>query len=196
MERIKLNLAKFEKSGIDYIVNFLNRGKVIVYPTDTIYGIGCRADNKKAISRIYKIKKREKKKPLLILVSSMAMAKKYCRINKEQVLYLKKAWPGPVSVVCLSRQKLPVELTGGLATQAVRLPKNNFLIRIVKKIGMPLVSTSLNLSGEPPILELKNIEKILNKEKPDLIIDAGRLKNKASKIIDIRDINKVKVLRK
>ncbi|MFA6106393.1 MAG: L-threonylcarbamoyladenylate synthase [Patescibacteria group bacterium] len=197
MERIKINFKSPGKKEIDLIVNFLNQGKVIAYPTDTVYGLGCLATDAKAVRKIFKIKKREKKKPLLILVKSLAMAKKYCRINKKQDEYLKMAWSRsvPLSVVLESRGNLPRILRGGGRSIAVRLPKNDFLIKIIKKTGAPLVSTSLNLSGEPLIKDVSETEKIFKQYRPDLVIDAGELKAKPSRLVDLRDINHVKILR-
>ncbi|MFA6171522.1 MAG: L-threonylcarbamoyladenylate synthase [Patescibacteria group bacterium] len=196
MEHLKVNLKKIQKNEIDRIVNFLNRGKVIVYPTDTIYGLGCLATDKKAIKKIYKIKKREKGKPMLILVSSLAMAKKYSRINKAQNKYLKKIWPGPVSVVLEKKRGLPRELSGGLKTQAMRLPKNDFLLKIIRKLGAPIISTSLNLSGKAPAKDVRGISRIFKKEKPDLVVDGGKLKGRSSKLIDLRDVKNIKIIRK
>ncbi|MFA6393988.1 MAG: L-threonylcarbamoyladenylate synthase [Patescibacteria group bacterium] len=195
MEWIKINLKNPGKKEIDLIVNFLNQGKVIACPTDTVYGLGCLATDAKAIRRIFKIKKRENRKPLLILTQSLAMAKKYCRINKKQAVYLKKVWPGPVSVVLEDRRNLPKELSAGQGALAVRLPRNDFLLKIIKKLGEPLVSTSLNLSGEPVISDLGNVEIIFKKEKPDLIVDAGVLKGKPSRLVDLRDAGNIMVLR-
>ena len=77
MKTIKIDINKIKSKDFELIVDYLRRGKVIAYPTDTIYGLGSRADNEKAINKIYKIKKRSKKMPLLCLISSISMAKKY-----------------------------------------------------------------------------------------------------------------------
>ncbi len=204
MREIKVDLNKITKKQIDLIADYLLKGEVIVYPTDTIYGLGCLAEDKKAIERIYKIKQRDKSKPLLILASSFNMVKKYCFLSKEQENFLKNKWPGPVSVILKSRNLLPRELTGGKNSIAVRLPariiqegkpKNNFLIKIISKVGKPIVSTSVNISGRESLINVDNIEKYFGVEKPDLIIDAGELKAKPSRLIDLRDLDDVKVLR-
>jgi tRNA threonylcarbamoyl adenosine modification protein (Sua5/YciO/YrdC/YwlC family) len=196
MEYLKVSFKVIKTEEIDSIVNFLNHGKVIVYPTDTIYGLGCIAVDKKAIKKIYRIKKREKGKPMLMLVGSLSVAKKYCRINKAQEKYLSKIWPGAVSVVLEGKGGLPEELSGGLKSLAIRLPKNNFLLKILKKLGKPLVSTSLNLSGQPPVKSVERISRMLKREKPDLIVDVGPLITKPSRLIDLRDVKNIKVIRK
>lgn len=196
IKTIKVNTSKFTQEQIDLIVDCLKRGQVIAYPTDTVYGLGCDAGNIEAIKKINKIKGEKGKKPLLVLISDFKMLQKYCFFNQKQEEYLRDVWPGPVTVILKRKPILPTELTGGLNSIAVRLPKNDFLIKIIKAAGFPLVSTSLNKKGEKPLLDVNNLEKHF-KYPPDLVIDAGAAKRiKPSKLIDLRDIENVKILRK
>jgi len=200
MKKIKINIDNFKKGEINLIVDFLKQGKVIVYPTDTVYGLGCLATEKEAIKKIYRIKKRRKDRPLLILVSSLRMLKKYCYINKKQNEYLKEIWSKsrrPTSVVLQDRGLLPNELTGGLSSLAVRLPKNDFLIKTINSISVPLVSTSLNISSRKVFKSVEDLDKYFKKHKPDLVVDTGRVKMiKPSRLVDIRNIENIKLLRK
>lgn len=196
IKKIKINLNKTTKSKIDLIIEYFKQGKVVAFPTDTIYGLGCLATDKEAIKKIYKIKKRSRQKPLLILASSFRMVRKYCFLSRAQEKFLKNKCSGSVSVILRSRNLLPKELTGGKDSIAVRLPKNIFLIKIIRRIGAPIVSTSLNISGSKNIVELGNLENYFRAHKPDLIVDAGALRGKPSKLVDIRDINNIKILRK
>jgi L-threonylcarbamoyladenylate synthase len=197
MECLKINLKKITKNEINLIINYLKRGKVIVYPTDTIYGLGCLATDKKAIKRIFKIKGREKKKPLLILVDGFKMLKKYCRISGKQEKYLKNAWKKAraTSVILRKKGNLPAELTAGQESIAVRLPKNEFLLKILRGVGEPIVSTSLNLSGQKSLDSVRGLDNYFKKIKPDLVVDAGVIKAKPSRLIDVRDLDDIKVLR-
>jgi L-threonylcarbamoyladenylate synthase len=196
MQIIKINLKKLTKEQIKLIVDYLKRGLIIAYPTDTIYGLGCDAGNVKAIKKINKIKGERGDKAKLVLVSDFKMLKKYCLVNLEQLQYLKKIWPGPVTIILKKKPKLPKELTGGLDSLAVRLPDSNFLIKIISAAGFPVVSTSLNKKGEKPLDNIKNLEKYF-KHQPDLVIDSGKCKKtKPSKLIDLRDIKNIKVIRK
>lgn len=197
MEKIAINSLKPSKKEISAIARILTEGGVILYPTDTIYGFGCLATDKKAIGKIYRIKKKDKLKPLLILVSSLSMAKKYCRISKRHEVYLKNNWPGPLTAILDSRGLLPEILTGNSAENglAVRLPDNGFLVGLIRRIGVPLVSTSANLSGEKPVTKAESFR---SPQKPaiDAIIDGGELKGKASRIVDIRDMDDIIILRR
>lgn len=208
MQIIKVDLKKIKNKEINLIAGDFKKGKIIIYPTDTIYGFGCLATSKKAINKIYKIKKRKKGKPLLILVSSLAMLKKYCYISNKQEEFLKSVWKfkaphthlckggkSAVTVILKSKGFLPKELAGGGNSLAVRLPRNEFLFKIIKKVGWPIVSTSANISGREYSGSVEKISKLFG-DKVDLIIDGGKLNNKPSRIIDLRDVGNIKVVRK
>jgi len=195
---LKIDSKKITSADLALIVKTLNAGQVIVYPTDTIYGLGCLATDKKAIAKIKEIKKRDQNKPLLVLVSSLNMAKKYCFVSKEQEIILKKLWSSsrPTSVILRHRNLLAPELTSNIGALALRLPKSDFLRKMIRMIRVPLVSTSFNLSGEPVLNKVDYLaDKVLSKNDPSLIIDGGILKNRASKIIDLSG-EKIKIIRK
>jgi len=201
MKKITINTVEVAKSQIDLIIRYLNQGKVIAYPTDTIYGLGCDATREAAIKKIFRIKQRGKDCPLLILVSSFSMLKKYCLVSNKQVEYLKKVWSKsskPTTVILKSRGILPRVLTGGQDSVAVRmptdLPKNDFLIKIIRYTGKPIVSTSLNISGRKNLKDIKMIDKYF-KVRPDLVVDGGELKSRASRIVDVREVENVKIIR-
>ncbi len=197
MEIINLLDKKIaEPEIIDQVVDYLNKGKIIIYPTDTIYGLGCDATNKKAINKIYKIKKRDKDKPLIVLMKNWCMLKKYCHVSAKQDKYMRSFWPGSVTAIFKKRDNLPAEFAGGSDAIAVRMPDNLFLKKILTKFNKPIVSTSVNVAGGKPLQELRKINKIFNKD-IDLAIDVGKINNKKpSKIIDVQDINNIKTIRK
>ena len=197
MKTLKINPKNYTKNQIDEIVDYLNRGKVIIYPTDTIYGIGCLATDKKAVKKVYKIKKRDENKPFIKLMKSWCMVKKYCFVNKKQEEYLRKIWPGPVTVILNKKAEASTLFGIGKSTIAVRLPKNDFLTTILKKVNVPLVSSSANVEGQETVNNPLDAEKQFKDLKPDLFIDAGILKRrKSSKLIDLREVGDIKVLRK
>lgn len=218
MNILKINPNKVTDNQIKIIVNYFKLGRIIVYPTDTIYGLGTIATNKKSIDKIYRIKKRDKNKPMIVLIKSYCMLKKYCYISARQDKYLRKFWIKtnqkskacpmteqgtkgqkslkPMSVVLKSRGLLPEELTGDGDSIAVRMPvKSELLMKVLKKVDLPIVSTSLNLSGKEVFSSPCNLEKYFGKNTIDFIIDAGILKGKSSNLIDIRDMDNIKVIR-
>lgn len=202
MTHIEINPERFKRVLVDLIAGSLKIGQVAVLPTDTIYGLSCLATDVRAIKKIYRLKKRDKKKPLLILVSSLKMARKYVAISREQGKALLKAGlPGsrPTTFIFKNLYALPKELALEADGLAVRLPKSKFLIKIIKKVDAPLVSTSLNLSGEKNITNLKKLKEYFPRKdrRPELVIDCGRAKTvKPSRLIDWRDNRRPVVIRK
>lgn len=202
MTHIEINQKRIRPAVLDLIAGSLQIGQVVVLPTDTIYGLSCLANLVKPIKQIYRIKKRDAKNPLLILVSDLKMAKKYVAISPAQTRFLRKTWAKnqpPTTVILKHLNKLPSELAHGSNGLAIRLPKSKFLIKIIKKVDCPLVSTSLNLSGEKNINDFSKLNKYFPRKsnRPDLVIDAGRArKRKPSRLIDLRNEDKPIIIRK
>jgi len=216
MEILKLTPKNY-KIILKRTILAIKQGKIIVCPTDTVYGLLANAQDKKAVNNIFKIKKRPKNKPLPIFVKDLKMAKELAYIDKNQEKFLKKVWPGKVTAVLkLKTQKSPKEskLPTGQAkakttTQklkvygidkkiiALRIPNYGLLLSLAKQFNCPLIGTSANISGEKPSTK---IGKVLNQFKkqedlPDLVLDAGNLENaKPSTVIDLRQ-KKIKVIR-
>lgn len=207
MKKLKIDINNIKEKEIDLIVDYFKHGKIVSYPSDTVYGLGGIATKGEVVDKIYDIKKRDRQKPMVILVSSIVMAKKYCYISEKQEKYLKKVWPGAVSVVLKSRELLPKELSGGHDSLTLRLPgsrllgrdlpKNDFLTKIVSRVEAPIISTSLNISGRPDkCIITGRTEKYFKAGLIDLSVETGPAKRgEPSKIIDIRDINNIKILR-
>lgn len=212
---MKINLKKIKDSDIELVVDNLKQGKTIVYPTDTVYGLGCLAMNKQAINKVFKIKKIKPPRSLIVLVKSYCMLHDLCYVSKAQEKYIRNIWPPttkdaqdknykylkqPTTFILKSRGSLPKEILGKDGSVAVRLPKNEFLIKILKKVNQPLVSTSLNITGKPTLASLDSVDKYFSGNQPDLIIDAGKIKKiKPSRIIDLRGLRSdgsgIKILR-
>lgn len=211
MQIIKIKKENIQKSDLELIVKYLKQGKVVVMPTDTVYGFSCLATSKKGIEKIHQIKKSRPDKPMIVFVNSFKMLSDYAVVNKKQRECLKNLWSELASeldckiakkekrAVTLILGKKPRVLKfvcAGQESIAVRLPKCELNYKIIKELGLPIVSTSLNLNHKELITDLNMIEKVFE-NKPDLIVDAGKLKKaEPSRLIDIRDINNIKILRK
>jgi L-threonylcarbamoyladenylate synthase len=200
---IKLRVVK--PATINLVAGSLKKGKIAVLPTDTIYGFSGLADDVRVIKKIKRLKKRHQgyaNKPFLILISDLTMLKKYAYVSDRQAILLKKIWgpnTRPTTVILRSRGRLPKELLGSADGLAVRLPKSEFLIKIIKKVKRPLISTSLNISGQENINDLRLVLRYwpLRSCQPDLLIDAGVIRQKkASRLLDLRPAGKPLILRK
>jgi len=193
-----------DKSSLSNLVDILKKGFVVVLPTDTIYGFSCLISSKKAVDRIYEIKKRPKEKSFIILCSDLKMIKKYFVVNffQEEVLqiFLNDSQARPTTFI-LEPKKEFIKFFGIKKNigVAVRLPKNNFLSKIITEVNSPLISTSCNLSGQANLNNLKKIFSFFNKEKqqPDYLIKLKGFapKRRASRIVDIREANNLKIIR-
>lgn len=195
-EVLKINPKNFKKVIIQ-AVEALKRGEVIICPTDTIYGLICDAKNKKAVEKIFKIKKRSFQKIISIFVKDFKMAKKFARINKSQEKFLKKVWPGKVIAILRAKGKFPKGIICRQGKIGQRIPKYKLLNEILNKFKESIAQTSANFSGNPtPALLKETLRQFRNKKyQPDLAIDAGRLSGKPSKVIDLTR-STPKILRK
>ncbi|MCX6796101.1 MAG: L-threonylcarbamoyladenylate synthase, partial [Candidatus Falkowbacteria bacterium] len=159
MKRIKINLKKVENQTVNLIASYFKKGKVVVYPTDTLYGLGCLATCQPAISKIYKLKGIKSPKPLIVLIKDFKMLHAFCQVNKTQEKYIRCFWPStagkkeekkklPTTFILRSRGRLPKEILGQGNSLAVRLPKNDFLTKILVQVQAPIISTSVNITGQ------------------------------------------------
>lgn len=200
MKSIYLNANKIFDKEIEFIPSVVRLGKILIIPTDTIYGLSALARDKKAVDKIYKIKKRERNKPLILLMNNFAMVRKYCYLKKDQYAYMKKEINKgrPVTFILKNKSKELIHLTNEKGGISVRIPvKNLFLMKLLKKINDPIVSTSLNISGEDAILDLKNLSDKIDVSNVDLIVDIGKIRrSKSSRVVDIMDMDNMTIIRK
>ncbi len=194
MEVIKVSLKTLDRA-----IAILKNGGVVICPTDTVYGFLADATNKKAVDKIYKIKKRPTSKPLPVFVKDFKMAENLAEIDEKQAKVLRKFWPGRYTFIFNRKNYLVsnsieldtkaelVKLYGvDKKTIAIRIPKYKFLNQLLQKINMPLAQTSVNISSEPTLTKIEDIIKKFGKSKKILIIDGGNIKKgKPSKIIDL-----------
>jgi len=169
---------------ISQVVDILNRGGVIAYPTDTTYGIGCSIFNKRGIDRIYQMKQREKKKPFSFICADLSEVARYAKVSNYAFKILKRFFPGPYTFVLDASSIVPDLLTTKQKTVGIRIPANRICMAIVTKLGHPIVTTSANLSGEEPIGDPLHVEDMLGKQL-DLVIDGGVLSPDVSSIVSL-----------
>lgn len=183
---LKINSEKPQRKIIKITVEIIEKGGIIIFPTETVYGIGTLMNNKKAISQIYQLRKRPKNKALLILIAQKKDLKKYARdISSTARKIINKFWPGPLTLIFKKNKKVPNFVTAGKKTIAIRMPENKFLLALIKKLGQPIVAPSANLSGKKPPLTAKGTFKDFF-GKVDLILDGGLTKyKKESTILDL-----------
>lgn len=161
-------------------------GSVFVYPTDTIYGFGANPFNEDAVRKIDEIKNRENDKPYIMLVDCIETLLKYIEIKSEKHLdFLFSIWPNPVSVVLSLNSKTTTIL--GAETAAFRIPNNRFCLKLTGEIKMPVISTSVNRSNQPPIVEASEIYDEFSSEIEAIFYTEKKSFCSASTLIDLSD---------
>lgn len=170
-------------------VKILNKGGIIIFPTDTAFGIGCRLDNEDAIKKLFEIRRRPISQATPVLVDSLEMAQKYVKEIKKDVIekLIKPYWPGALTIVlpCIKEKVHPL-VRGGGENIGVRMPNNQVIQDIIKNVGVPILGPSANFHGQKTPFEyeyldpelLKLVDFVLEGEcsvkRPSTIIDCSK----------------------
>lgn len=195
-----MQIIKQSEVKINEIVEALKQGKVIVYPTETCYGLGCDATNSEAVKKIFNIKQRQENKSVLVLVSGIDMIKKYVQWTPMLDDLAHKYWPGPLTIVAKLKSAdndLAAGVIGENNTLAFRVTDHYFAHDLVKQLNLPLVSTSANIAAQSNPYEIENVLKMFGDKnnQPDIVIDGGSLPYRnPSTIVQVAD-EKIEILR-
>lgn len=170
------------KTKLEIAIKALKQGGVIAFPTETSYGLACDMTNKDAVLKVYAIKNRPADKPLSALVSSIEMAEEYVELSEQARKLAKEYWPGALTIIFRatnheSRITKKLFLLPNQNTIAMRVSSHPVAQELVKNLGKPISATSANIAGETNIYDPKELIQQFenNKNKPDLVIDAGVL---------------------
>lgn len=185
------------KKEIENAASIVSSGGIILYPTDTIWGLGCDATNSSAIEKIYEIKQRPANKSLIILLPSLKEILKYIAIPPINIQEVYDEFTLPTTVILDNALNLPHNLVNEDGSIAIRIPNDEFCKRLLMKIKTPLVSTSANISNMPSPSFFSEISDEI-KNKVDYIVDHKRKENdkkSASRIVKLDKDGKLTILR-
>jgi L-threonylcarbamoyladenylate synthase len=182
----KINCANPETGIIAEAASIIRNGGVVVFPTRSLYGLGADAFNSESVSRVFNIKKRPERKPILVLIEDKDKLDRFVEhVPHSASVIMKRFWPGRVSIVFKAKKGFPVDLTSGTGKIGIRLPGHHIASELVKAAGCPITGTSANLSGRAGCFQINDLESKIA-DRVDLILDAGPLKGGAgSTVIDI-----------
>lgn len=167
------------------VIRIIENGGIGVIPTDTVYGLVGSASSKKAVRRIYGVRKRQKNKPLIILVGSLGDLKKFgTKVSGKHLKILEALWPGPVSVILPVKNRKFSYLHRGTNAIAFRLPADKRLRNLLKKTG-PLVAPSANLAGQPPAKTIAEARRYFG-ARVDFYIGGGKCAGIPSTLVEIK----------
>lgn len=173
--------------NFELLCNLINNGDLAIVPTDTVYGIIADATNEEAIKKVYMAKRRSFSKPLIIMVSSIEMLKKYVKnISDVEKRLIEKYWPGRLTILFKRNNKISDLLTNSGDYIGIRLPDNKELCKLMNMLNKPLVSTSANISDNMTITEISMLEDEL-KNNISYIVDGGKLNDLPSTLIKVED---------
>jgi tRNA threonylcarbamoyl adenosine modification protein (Sua5/YciO/YrdC/YwlC family) len=168
-------------------------GGIIVYPTDTVYGLGCDITNKKAVERIIKIKGRDPKKPMSFVCSDLTHISRYSNVSNFAYRMLKRFLPGPYTFILEANREVPKMLLTKQKTVGIRIPDHQVALDLVAALDNPVLSTSANKTGEEPLSNPDDIEQSLG-PLVDIILDVGVLHQTPSTVVSLVG-DKVDILR-
>lgn len=167
-------------------IDILSKGGIVIFPTDTAFGIGCRIDDVDAVKRLFKIRKRAETKAVPVLVSSLHMAERYVKEVPQKVItkLIEPYWPGAVTIVLPAKiEKVPSLVRGGGVTIGLRVPDHWTAQALINGVGVPILGTSANFAGEATPYTFENLDEEL-KKLVDFVVAGECQTKKASTVID------------
>lgn len=180
---------------LKYISKLIIDGKIGIFPTETVYGIGTNAFREDSISKLYKIKERPLNKPISLLVSNIKMVKQVVKnINKLEYELMKNFFPGPLTIIFEKNNIVPDIVTSGTKTVGIRMPSNEIALKLIEYANIPIATTSANLSGNNSSTNFMTIYNDFYNDVDFFINDTSNKIGIPSTIVKIID-NKIKILR-
>lgn len=181
---LKINPENPQDRQIRKAVDILGTGGVIVYPTDTFYGIGCDIMNKKAIENIYLLKQRDRKQPFSFICPNLKHISKYAKVSNFAYKHMKRLLPGPYTFILTGSKMVPKIMLTKRKTAGIRVPNHNIALELAGGLGNPIISTSaLDIQGDSfdtPELLYEQLSK-----KVDGFIDGGNVPSVPSSVISL-----------
>ena len=183
---LKINPQNPQKRLINQVAGVLENGGIIVYPTDTYYGIGCDLLNRRSIEKIYQLKKRPFHKPFSFICSDLKDISQYAFVSNFAYKAMKRLLPGPYTFILKATKLVPKIAQTKQKTVGIRIPDNPICLALVKELGHPIVSTSVSKPNEGLYNDPAEIEERFGK-RLDLVIDGGMIVAEHSSIIDLTE---------
>lgn len=181
---ISINSDNPQQRLINHVCEVLSNGGIIVYPTDTFYGIGCDLYNKKGIQTIYRLKNRTTEKPFSFVCDSLKEISNYAVVSNYAYKTMKRLLPGPYTFILEGTRLVPKIMLTKRKTVGIRIPDNTICLRIAATFGKPIISTSAGFDSPEEVRDMYN-------SYLDIVIDGGPLSSGPSSVISLIDDNPV-----
>jgi len=168
---------------LDAAADAIDAGKLVVYPTETVYGLGADALDPQAVGEVYAAKGRPRDNPLSLATPSVSTALEYVTADDWEVSFMRQFLPGPVTVVCEKRPVVPDELTAGRDRVGIRVPDHDVARQLLERTH-PITATSANLTGHPSVRHPRDLDEAL-RDRAAVVIDAGEAPGTESTVVDV-----------
>lgn len=195
MRTLKVTIQNPDLNSIQKAVDVLKNGDLVVYPTDTAYGIGANALNEGAIRKLYEIKGRDFSKPTHVVVRDWEMIEELCYTNELARKIYEAFLPGPLTMILPKKDKVSNMLVANGKTLGVRIPNNRLTMQLSSYVDFPYTTPSANRTGETTPYSIEEVEKVLDIEKIDLVLDAGILPKIAPSTVVYISEGEIKIIR-
>ena len=186
-----MNLYKVEE--IEKVKDALLNGDIVAFGTDTVFGLACVYDDLKAIEKVYKAKNREAKKALPMMCGSVDMIDDVAYVSNKARTLMNKYMPGAITIIYKKKDVIPDDCTSGLSTIGIRIPNDEFILKLINIVGKPLLVTSCNMSHEPNLYKWEDVYKVME-NRIDGLVQKDALGSGASTIVDCSG-DEIKILR-
>jgi tRNA threonylcarbamoyl adenosine modification protein (Sua5/YciO/YrdC/YwlC family) len=183
---LKINPQNPQKRLINQVAGVLENGGIIVYPTDTYYGIGCDLLNRRSIEKIYQLKKRPFHKPFSFICADLKNISRYAKLSDYGYKTMKRLLPGPYTFILEGTKLVPKIMQTKRKTVGIRVPNNRICLDIVEKLGRPIISTSATGKEGEPLLDPYEIEEAFG-PRVELVVDGAPVAGEPSSIISLID---------
>jgi tRNA threonylcarbamoyl adenosine modification protein (Sua5/YciO/YrdC/YwlC family) len=190
---ISINSQNPQMRLIKKAVEILRQGGLVIYPTDTVYGLGCALSNKKGIERIYAIKRQNKKQPLSFICADLKDISSYARVSDPSYKTMKHYLPGPYTFILEASRLVPKIILPKRKTTGIRVPDNAICLALVRELGEPVISSSVKNERDEFISDPRIIEEKF-RHHVDLVIDGGILAPEPSSVISLIE-DRIEVIR-
>jgi len=173
------------KVNLNQAVQIIRKGGILIFPTDTAFGMGCRIDDKKAVDKLFDIRNRAENKAVPVLFDSSKQVRQYVlSFDKDVENLMTKYWPGALTIVLKCRRNMvPSLVRGGGDSLGVRIPDHSLILNLIRQVGVPIVGTSANFAGEKTPFKLKDVDEGLIL-KVDGVLVAESKGRQASTVVD------------
>lgn len=170
-------------SAVERAAAAIRDGELVVYPTETVYGLGADALDPDAVERVFEAKGRDRSKPVSLGVPDAETAREYVDISDREEQFVREFLPGPVTVVCQRRSTVPDALTGGRERVGVRIPDHELALALLEAAG-PITATSANISGRPSVTHHDDVDDEI-RETASVVLEGGETAGTESTVVDV-----------